>query len=102
MLNKQEPGLYKSETSQFEKTLNQDSCSTASGGTVQLFIKTSEKVNGGSIESHRWFFLEIKMSLIDPLIKTKGPLGSLRIWSVSQLHEAEIEVMWKRFVGVFF
>ena len=87
LLNKKEPGLYKSENPQFEKILKLRQCSIEKtlSETVQLFLKTSEKINCGSIQSHKRFFLEIKTNLIDPLNQTKGPLGSLRIWSVGQL-----------------
>ena len=87
LLNKKEPGLYKSENPQFEKILKLRQCSIEKtlSETVQLFIKTSEKINVGSIQSHKRFFLEIKISLIYPLNQTKGPVGSLRIWFVRQL-----------------
>ena len=69
---------------------------------VQLFIKTSEKINGGSIQSHKRFFLEIKMSLIDPLSQTKGPLGSLRIWSVGQLSKGRNRSYVEKICGCVF
>ena len=72
LLNKKEPGLYKSENPQFEKILKLRQCSIEKtlSETVQLFLKTSERINGGSIQSNKWFCLEIKLSLIGPLNQT--------------------------------
>lgn len=102
LFNKKEPVLYKSENSQFEKILRQCSIEKNLSENVQLFIKTSEKINGGSIQSHERFFVEIKMSLIDPLNQTKGPLGSLRIWSVGQLSKGRNRGYVEKICGCVF
>lgn len=104
LLNKKEPGLYKSENPQFEKILKLRQCSIEKNlsETVQLFIKTSEKINGGSIQSHKRFSLEIKMSLIGPLNQTKGPLGSLRIWPVSHLSRGQNRGYVEKICGCVF